>query len=45
MVTAEAVLHGDRVRLLGFEAFEHPLALQLGGSDAAKLAQASADRR
>ncbi|MFO1247483.1 MAG: tRNA dihydrouridine(20/20a) synthase DusA [Alphaproteobacteria bacterium] len=41
MVTADAVLHGDRARLLGFEAFEHPLALQLGGSDPAKLAQAS----
>jgi tRNA-dihydrouridine synthase A len=41
MVTADAVLHGDRVRLLGFEAFEHPLALQLGGSDPAKLAQAA----
>src|SRR4051812_15676925 len=41
MVTAEAVLHGDRARLLGFETFEHPLALQLGGSDPAKLAQAS----
>src|SRR5690348_15982730 len=41
MVTAEAVLHGDRMRLLGFEGFEHPLALQLGGSDPAKLAQAS----
>src|SRR3954470_7039730 len=41
MVTADAVLHGDRVRLLGFDAFEHPLALQLGGSDPAKLAQAS----
>jgi len=41
MVTAEAVLHGDRARLLGFEAFEHPLALQLGGSDPAKLAEAS----
>jgi tRNA-dihydrouridine synthase A len=41
MVTAEAVLHGDRPRLLGFEPFEHPLALQLGGSDPAKLAQAS----
>ena len=39
-VTADAVLHGDRARLLGFEAFEHPLALQLGGSDPAKLAQA-----
>ncbi len=42
MVTADAVLHGDRSRLLGFEAFEHPLALQLGGSDPAKLAQACA---
>jgi tRNA-dihydrouridine synthase A len=41
MVTAEAVLHGDRVRLLGFDAFEHPLALQLGGSDPVKLAQAA----
>jgi len=41
MVTADAVLHGDRARLLGFEAFEQPLALQLGGSDPAKLAQAA----
>jgi tRNA-dihydrouridine synthase A len=41
MVTADAVLNGDRVRLLGFEAFEHPLALQLGGSDPVKLAQAT----
>jgi tRNA-dihydrouridine synthase A len=41
MVTADAVLHGMRVRLLGFDAFEHPLALQLGGSDPAKLAQAA----
>src|SRR6201989_2431414 len=41
MVTAEAVLHGDRARLLGFDAFEHPVALQLGGSDPAKLAEAS----
>ena len=41
MVTAEAVLRGDRARLLGFEGFEHPLALQLGGSDPAKLAHAS----
>ncbi len=38
MVTAEAVLHGDRQRLLGFDPFEHPVALQLGGSDPAKLA-------
>src|SRR5882757_4505184 len=41
MVTADAVLNGDRVRLLGFEAFEHPLALQLGGSDPQKLAEAA----
>ena len=41
MVTAEAVLHGDRARLLGFDASEHPVALQLGGSDTGKLAQAS----
>jgi tRNA-dihydrouridine synthase A len=41
MVTAEAVLHGDRAHLLGFDAFEHPVALQLGGSDPAKLAEAS----
>ena len=41
MVTAEAVLHGDRARLLGLDYFEHPVALQLGGSDPAKLAEAS----
>ena len=41
MVTAEAVLHGDRKRLLGFDAVEHPLGLQLGGSDPAKLAEAA----
>jgi tRNA-dihydrouridine synthase A len=41
MVTADAVLHGDRVRLLGFDASEHPLALQLGGSDPTKLAAAA----
>ncbi|MCC0008216.1 MAG: tRNA dihydrouridine(20/20a) synthase DusA [Hyphomicrobiaceae bacterium] len=41
MVTAEAVLHGDRVRLLGFADVEHPLALQLGGSDPRKLAEAA----
>lgn len=39
MVTADAVLHGDRQKLLGFDTSEHPLALQLGGSDPAKLAQ------
>jgi tRNA-dihydrouridine synthase A len=41
MVTADAVLHGDRERLLGFDAAEHPVALQLGGSDPVKLAEAS----
>lgn len=41
MVTAEAVLHGDRQRLLGFDAVEHPLGLQLGGSDPKKLAEAA----
>ena len=39
MVTAEAILHGDKARLLGFDAREHPVALQLGGSDPAKLAE------
>jgi tRNA-dihydrouridine synthase A len=41
MVTAPAVLHGDRQRLLGFDAVEHPVALQLGGSDPAQLAEAA----
>ena len=41
MVTAEAVLHGDRARLLDFDASEHPVVLQLGGSEAARLAEAS----
>lgn len=41
MVTAPAVIHGDRDRLLGFNDVEHPLAVQLGGSDPAQLAQAA----
>ncbi|MBC7768287.1 MAG: tRNA dihydrouridine(20/20a) synthase DusA [Phycisphaerales bacterium] len=41
MITADAVIHGDRERLLGFSAIEHPIALQLGGSDPAKMAQAA----
>ncbi|WP_062216816.1 tRNA dihydrouridine(20/20a) synthase DusA [Aureimonas sp. D3] len=41
MIVADAVLHGDRERLLGFDSEEHPLALQLGGSDPAKLAEAA----
>jgi tRNA-dihydrouridine synthase A len=38
MLTTGAVLHGDRTRLLRFDAAEHPLALQLGGSDPHALA-------
>ena len=41
MVHAQAVIHGDRARLLGFDRGEHPVALQLGGSDPAALAEAS----
>lgn len=41
MVTAQAVIHGDRKRLLGFDATEHPVVLQLGGSDPALLAEAA----
>lgn len=41
MIVADAVLHGDRERLLGFDAAEHPLAIQLGGSDPEKLAKAA----
>ena len=41
MVTTGAVLHGDRERLLGYDAMEHPVALQLGGSDPADLAAAA----
>jgi tRNA-dihydrouridine synthase A len=39
MVTTGAVLRGDRARLIGFDPAEHPVALQLGGSDAAALAR------
>lgn len=39
MVTTGALIHGDRERFLGFDAQEHPLALQLGGSDPKALAQ------
>ncbi len=41
MVVADAVIHGPRDRLLGFNAIEHPVILQIGGSDPEKLAQAS----
>src|SRR6202142_1217966 len=39
MLTTGAVLHGDRARLLCFDPAEHPLALQLGGSEPRALAQ------
>ncbi|MDL2342621.1 tRNA dihydrouridine(20/20a) synthase DusA [Deinococcus sp. MIMF12] len=39
MVTTGAILHGDRERHLGFSPVEHPVALQLGGSDPAALAE------
>ena len=39
MVTTGAVIHGDRERHLGFDPSEHPVALQLGGSDAPALAE------
>jgi tRNA-dihydrouridine synthase A len=42
MVTAEAIVHGKRNRLLGFSTEEHPVGLQLGGSDPGKLAEAAA---
>lgn len=41
MIVADAVLHGDRDRLLSITETEHPLALQLGGSSPEKLAQAA----
>ena len=42
MVTAQAVIHGDLKRLLGFSPEEHPIALQLGGADPAAMAEAAA---
>jgi len=41
MVVADAVIHGDREKLLGFGGDEHPVALQIGGSEPAKLAEAA----
>ncbi len=42
MLTTGAIIHGERKRLLGFDAREHPLALQLGGSEPRDLAIAAA---
>lgn len=41
MIVAEAIVRGDRHRLLGFDRSEHPIALQIGGSDPALLGQAA----
>ena len=41
MVTSAAIVHGDRERLLGFSDAEHPVAVQLGGSDPRELAEAT----
>src|SRR5690606_13064705 len=41
MVHANAVIHGDRARLLAMDPVEHPVALQLGGSEPPLLAQAA----
>ena len=41
MVTTAAILHSDRDRLLRYDSGEHPLALQLGGSDPQQLAECS----
>jgi tRNA-dihydrouridine synthase A len=42
MITAPAILRGDRERLLRFDPIEHPLALQIGGSNPAELARCAA---
>jgi tRNA-dihydrouridine synthase A len=39
MITTGAALHGERARILGFDPFEHPVALQLGGADPAAMAE------
>src|SRR3569833_519265 len=41
MITAQAILRGDRERLLAFDPEEHPVALQLGGSEPGDLAKAA----
>jgi len=41
MITADAIIHGDRERLLRFSEIEHPVVLQLGGAEPKKLAAAA----
>ena len=45
MVTAPAILHGDRDRLLGFDPAEQPVALQIGGSDPREVGEGERDHR
>ena len=45
MVTAPAIIHGKRDKLLGFDPAEHPVALQIGGSDPGELARGRSHRR
>src|SRR5438270_4741905 len=42
MIATGAVIHGDRIRLLAYDTAEHPVAVQLGGSDPGALAEAVA---
>ena len=41
MITAEAILNGDRDHLLSFNSFENPVVLQIGGSDIQKCKEAT----
>lgn len=41
MITADAIIHGDRNYLLGFDPIEHPVAVQLAGNDPQKMAEAA----
>ncbi|MEC9376169.1 MAG: tRNA dihydrouridine(20/20a) synthase DusA [Pseudomonadota bacterium] len=41
MISAQALIHGDAGKILSFNSLEHPIALQLGGSDPLKLAEAA----
>jgi len=41
MITAAALIHGDALTLLKFDPTEHPVALQIGGSDPASMAEAA----
>jgi tRNA-dihydrouridine synthase A len=44
MITTGAILHGDRDRILAYHPAEHPVALQVGGSDPTALSRVGADR-